>query len=445
MTKGQHVTVFPTANEDKEGLRLEAYPNKIDGYLSELKVRSRAAISAFSSLESSESQVSSRLCVQKFLNECKGISDVLWNSNNKKLRKHIRTVLSISGDSPFSPVAFSRLKTVIREIEKTGGTEKTGGKAGREEKTGRKEKKLNDKGIESIQEENTGHREPGFKELAAFSYEPGTKMLTFDGKNYELLPLFLAARDLYASLPFFKELQECTEMLETNPEDITARFQKSVLLYKARRFEAALQLTTQILKAAPDDYKVWYNRGVILGEMGRLEEALEAYNRTIELEPAFEVSWDNIGVVLARLGRFEEALETYEEVLLRAPKYAEAWAGKASILSTLGRKEEALEAYNQAIKIRPEFLEALTCTGSLLSILGRFEEALAAYDRALQLAPKEPALWAGRSFVLLELHRHEEALQSCNRALELKPGFVPALEIKLRIISEISRQARSSE
>jgi len=39
----------------------------------------------------------------------------------------------------------------------------------------------------------------------------------------------------------------------------------------------------------------------------------------------------------------------------------------------------------------------------------------------------------------------EEALQSCNRALELKPGFVPALEIKLRIISEISRQARSSE
>jgi tetratricopeptide (TPR) repeat protein len=435
LTKDQHATVFPTANEDKEGLRLEAYPNKIDGYLSELKVRSRAAISAFSSLESSESQVSFRLCVQKFLNECKGISDVLWNSNNKKLRKHIRAVLSISGDSPFSPVAFSRLKTVIRGIEKTGETEKTG----------RKDKKLNDKRIESTQAENAGHREPGFKELVAFSYDPSTKMLTFDGKNYELLPLFLAARDLYASLPFFKELQECTEMLETNPEDVTARFQKSVLLYKARRFEAALQLTAQVLKAAPDDYKVWYNRGVILGEMGRLEAALEAYNRAIELEPTFEISWDNKGVVLARLGRFEEALETYEEVLLRAPKYAEAWAGKASILSALGRKEEALEVYNQAIKIRPEFLEALTCTGSLLSILGRFEEALAAYDRALQLAPKEPALWAGRSFVLLELHRYEEALQSCNRALELKPGFVPALEIKLRIISEISRQARSSE
>jgi len=48
--------------------------------------------------------------------------------------------------------------------------------------------------------------------------------------------------------------------------------------------------------------------------------------------------------------------------------------------------------------------------------------------------------WAGRSFVLLELNRYEEALQSCNRALELKPGFAPALEIKVKILSGISRQ-----
>ncbi len=441
MTKDHHATVFLTAAEAKKGLELEAYPHKIDSYLSELKDRSRASISAFSALGSSESQVSLRLCVQKFLNECEGISNILWNSNNKRLRKHIRSVLFISSDSPFSPVAFSRLKKVIREIEKAGGKEKTE----ITDKTGRTEKKLKDKGIEGTQEENAGLKEPSLAELAAFSYDPGTKMLIFDRKNYEILPLFLAARDLYASLPFFKELQECTEILEKNPEDATALFQKSVLFYKARRFEAALQLTAQVLKVTHEDYKVWYNRGVILGEMGRLEEALEAYNRAIKLEPAFEITWDNKGVVLARLGRFEEALETYERVLLRYPKYAEAWAGKASILSTLGKREVALEAYNQALKIRPDYLEALISTSSLLSSLGRFEEALAAYDRALQLAPKEPGLWAGRSLVLLELNRYEEALQSCNKALELKSGFVPALEIKLRVISEISRQARSSD
>jgi len=82
----------------------------------------------------------------------------------------------------------------------------------------------------------------------------------------------------------------------------------------------------------------------------------------------------------------------------------------------------------------------LTCTGSLLSRLGRFEEALETYDRSLQLSPTETGPWAGRSFVLLELNRYEEALQSCNRALELKPGFAPALEIKVKILSGISRQ-----
>ena len=424
MIKDQHATVFPTATEDKEGLRLEAYSSKIDGYLSELKDHARAAISAFSVLESSESRVSLRFCVQKFLYECEEISKILWSSNNKKLRKHIRSVLSISGDSPFSPAAFSGLRTVLRGTEKAEGTEK----------------KLKNKRVGNTQEENTGPEEP-----AALSYNPETKILTFDGKNYEIQPLFLAARDLYASLPFFKEFQECTERLERNPEDATALFQKAVLLYKTRRFEAALQLIAQVLKIVPDDYRVWYNRGVILEEMGLTEEALAAYNRTIELEPSFEIAWDNKGVVLARLGRSEEALETYEKVLLRYPKFAEAWAGKGSILLTLDKKEEALEAYSLALKIRPDYLEALTSTSSLLSRLNRFEEALDTYDKALQLAPTEPELWAGRSFVLLELKRYEEALQNCNKSLELKPGFIPALEIKVKILSEISRQSKASD
>jgi len=105
---------------------------------------------------------------------------------------------------------------------------------------------------------------------AAFSYNMVTKSLTFHGENYEILPIFLAVRDLYASLPFFEELQYCTERLEKDPQDATALFQKAVLMYKTRRFETALQLTAQVLKIAPEDHRVWYNRGVILSELGRL-------------------------------------------------------------------------------------------------------------------------------------------------------------------------------
>jgi tetratricopeptide (TPR) repeat protein len=403
---------------------LEAYSSKIDGYLNELKDHTRAAISAFSVLESSESRRSLRFCVQKFLSECEEISKILWNTNNKKLRKHIRSVLSISGDSPFSSAAFSRQRTVLRGIEKAGGSEK----------------KLKNNKMENKSEENIVP-----EELAALSYNQGIKTLTFEGKNYEILPLLLAARDLYASLPLFKEFQECAERLEMNPEDATALFQKAVLLYKARRFEAALQLIAQVLKIVPDDYRVWYNKGVILEEMCLHEEALTAYNRAIELEPSFEIAWDNKGVILAKLGRFEEALGNYEKVLLIHPQFAEAWAGKGSILLTLDRKEEALEAYRLALTIRPDYKEALTCISSLLSRLRRFEEALDTYDKVIQLAPTEPELWAGRSLVLLELDRHEEALQSCNKSLELKPGFIPALEIKVKILSEISRQSLPPE
>ena len=53
----------------------------------------------------------------------------------------------------------------------------------------------------TIPEEN-----PDLEGPAAFSYDPATKVLTAGGKKYEILALFLAVRDLYASLPFFNEL-----------------------------------------------------------------------------------------------------------------------------------------------------------------------------------------------------------------------------------------------
>jgi hypothetical protein len=40
--------------------------------------------------------------------------------------------------------------------------------------------------------------------------------------------------------------------------------------------------------------------------------------------------------------------------------------------------------------------------------------------------------------------KQEEALENCNRALELKPGFIPALETKVKILSEIRKQKARS-
>lgn len=408
---------------------MQAYTSRTEDYLKELRNHSRAAISAFDALEHAESLLSLRLCLQRFLKESGDVSKVLWSRSNKKSGEYLRAVLYIKNNSPFSPAAFSGMKTALKEIENIP-----------EGKT--KEAVPQDKRIEG----NSLEESASLQEQAAFSYDSRTKTLVANENKYEIMPLFLALRDLYASLPFFDELEACTEMLEKDQKNATALFQKALLLYKARRFEAALQLIEQVFKIVPDDFRVWYNRGVILSEMGRLDEAVNAYNRVIELEPTFEIAWDNKGVVLSRLGRFEEALEAYEKVLLRNPKYAEAWAGKGSVLSALDRKEEAIEAYRSALKIRPDYLEALRAVGNLFSRLDRFEEALEAYNKALQAEPEDPGLWAGRGLVLSELNKQEEALQSCNRALELKSGFTPALEIKVEILSRISRQkARDSQ
>jgi len=387
--------------------------SKSERYLEDLREHCAAALGAFRELNIPAGSRNTCEAVRKFCTEFRQISGVFWARNNKKQRKEIRYVLSIAEESPFNLKALHGLDSFFQEF------------------LDRKNKSVDEASGEPVPDTCT--------------YEVSTGIFTFNGKEYGLVPLFRAVRDLYASLPLYGELKTCSEMLQEDPENATALFQKAVLLDRAGRFETALQLTGEVLEIVPDDYKVWYNRGVILGKLGRLEEALEAYDLAIKLEPAFEIAWDNKGVILTRLGRYEEALETYGRILGRNPGYAEAWAGKGSVLLTLGRKEEALEAYTSALEIRPDYLEALACKGALLSGLGRFEEALDVYDLALESVSAEPGLWYNRGLVLSEIHRYGEALQSYNKALEIKPGFLPAQEAKLKALSEISREKRKAQ
>ncbi len=386
--------------------------SKAERYLAELREHCAFALGAFRELNSPSASLNTCEAGRKFCTEFRQVSGIFWARNNKKQRKEIRHVLSITDESSFYPKSLPWLDTFLQEF------------------SGRRNKPADEASGEPVPD--------------TCSYEACTGIFTFNGKEYGLKPLFLAVRELYSSLPLYGELKSCSEILQKDPENATVLFQKAVLLDRAGRFEEALQLTGKVLEIVPDDYRVWYNRGVILGEMGRLEEALEAYDRVIRLEPAFEIAWDNKGVILTRLGRYEEALETYDLILGRNPNYAEAWAGKGSVLLTLDRKEEALEAYTLALESRPEYLEALACKGTILSGLGRFEEALDIYDLALESVPEEPGLWYNRGLVLFEMQRYGEALQSYNKALETRPGFLPAQEAKLKALSEISREKRKN-
>ena len=386
--------------------------SKSERYLEELREHCAFALGAFRELNSPSASRNTCEAGRKFCTEFRQISGIFWARNNKKQRKEIRQVLSITDESPFYSKSLPWLDSFLQEF------------------SDRRNKAVNEVSGEALPD--------------TCSYEVSTGIFTFNGKGYGFMPLFLAVRELYASLPLYGELKSCSEILQKDPENATALFQKAVLLDRAGRFEEALQMTGKVLEIVPDDYRVWYNRGVILGEMGRLEEALEAYEQTIKLEPAFEIAWDNKGVILARLGRYEEALESYSRVLGKNPGYAEAWAGKGSVLLTLGREEEALEAYSAALESRQDYLEALACKGTLLSGLGRFEEALDVYDRALESVAEEPGLWYNRGLVLSGMHRYEEALQSYNKALEIKPGFLPAQEAKLKALSGISREKRKA-
>ena len=81
------------------------------------------------------------------------------------------------------------------------------------------------KKMENLPGESQGGESQGIQKAAPFSYDPAQGVLKIQDKRLEILPLFMAVRDLYSSLPFLMNSNPVLKCLKRIP-NATALFQE---------------------------------------------------------------------------------------------------------------------------------------------------------------------------------------------------------------------------
>lgn len=162
------------------------------------------------------------------------------------------------------------------------------------------------------------------------------------GESFEIENLRVPRNDRQAAQAIFGEFEGYVE------ESSTAFYCQQD--QQSQNWESALQRCNRAIELNPDQVSTRMARGLVLREQGELDQALEDFQRVLEIEPTHESALQNAGYVSAQLGQHEDARRYYTEYLRLNPTntavrmreaYALAQAGDA--YGALGLVEEGLE------------------------------------------------------------------------------------------------------
>ncbi|GHO47840.1 tetratricopeptide repeat protein [Ktedonospora formicarum] len=200
-------------------------------------------------------------------------------------------------------------------------------------------------------------------------------------------PAFQKGVSLFNNHQFTQALAAFDQVINANPQDLAAYFNKAKTLEQLGRKEEALHVYDQCIQLDPTYNGVYYEKGVLLSALNRIEEALQAYEQSLHIQPDHASTYYNIACIFGRYGRSAEALDFLDTTLQLDPRHSKAHYNRGGVLFDLGRYQEALEDFDQALYIDPSNLYALEEKGNTLLALQYYEAALDVYKKILQVQP----------------------------------------------------------
>jgi superkiller protein 3 len=253
--------------------------------------------------------------------------------------------------------------------------------------------------------------------------------------------------------------------------------------YQEERYDDAIQLFMEVLKTNPDAYTVRYNLGLAHYQQKRYAEAIEAFESVIArldhtdfyLLSSPTLLTDariNLGMAYLQSGYPEKAIMTLLEtmpdetahynlivaynsmgdahkVIALAQEYVETYGENASIYNLLGltyyrqeQYEQATQAFEKAAETNPASAEIQMNLGLLYMQMERNSEAEEAFRKAQKLNPKlnpseyltylqqaherEARIHYNRANQLMNDGELDAAISAFKQAVELYPEFVQA-------------------
>lgn len=139
-------------------------------------------------------------------------------------------------------------------------------------------------------------------------------------------------------------------------------------------YELALENITQAMELDPEDVNYVAKKADLLYDMGRGKEAIATFDDFIKLTPEYSGGYYRRGFMKDNLGDVDGAIEDYSMAIVLEPSFAYAYLGRADQYILKGNKEAAMNDYRMVVQL-DTIISENTCVQFAYYGLGDYESA----------------------------------------------------------------------
>lgn len=267
-----------------------------------------------------------------------------------------------------------------------------------------------------------------------------------------------AANTAYERGDYASAVTAYEQILNRDPENLTARFNRAVALQKSGDTRGAKQAYREILQKNPEEMDAAVNLGAILRDEGKIDEAIDLYRKTLKQDEYNSRLLNNLSVLYRAKKQHGKAIEALHKLLMRDQNNVDAYknlalvyfdekkyklaqtilgnalkmsekAGKKDpdilvnlgmIHLALGDNGKAMAAFKEAVAIDPENVVANYDIGALALEHRDYDLAARSYQVVLKASPNDYDVNVSYGYALQGQQKLEEAAKQLERARVLK-------------------------
>jgi len=203
--------------------------------------------------------------------------------------------------------------------------------------------------------------------------------------------------------------------------------ERAILLHNRARLHGvmnqpveAIANLTALLECQPGDSAAYFDRAILYLRLARPEEALRDYNAAIEWSPPYPEAHLNRAQCLISLGSQAEALADYDRVLELVPNHVAALVSRACLFFHQGHLQYSRTDVEAGLRVRPTDARLLCLRGLLEIEDGQLDQAYQSFTKAIDADASLPDAWANRATVRFKHGDLEGATTDLTQALSLR-------------------------
>ncbi len=236
-------------------------------------------------------------------------------------------------------------------------------------------------------------------------------------------------------------LEACDRAIQLNPNTVSSRYTRAMVLRQTERLEEALEEFRTVLELDPLHENAMQNAGYVSALLGNDDDARSYYSGYLELNPANAQVRMRVAYDLAQAGDPQGAMQLIEgglelagenvDLLLQHGGFAFA-AGAEMAEGQENMPIEAAELYQKALtsltsvyQLDPEAMETAQLRSMVAAHiqLQQYEEAMAIGEQLVQSHGDEAQIWSVYADALQRAGNLDEAIAALQRVEDLDPDY----------------------